>query len=232
MGPFVQIFLRFQASIDFSPWLQLHFGGRSALLWLSQSAHTGNVHNLFRNRFMWYWRMKKLGGWLFHCSFWQRTETYCLNDCSENWHIRLQCELAFDSAGNKTASVARIWPSHMNSTYWKCCTHNHTDRYPANWRSYWDFNSSVKDNKLASAWQCCAIQESDNLDSWCVENKWFRQNSEWELLFINQIYWISSSIICSLLCNYCWSVYNSRMNKTEVILTFFPNEKGEETSWK
>ena len=157
--------------------------------------------------------------------FWQRTETYCLSDCSENWHIRLQCELAFDSAGNKTAPVARIWPSHMNSTYWKCCTHNHTDRYPANWRSYWDFNSFLKHNKLASAWQCCAIQESDNLDSWCVENKWFRQNSEWELLFINQIYWISSSIICSLLCNYCWSVYNSRMNKTEVILTFCPSRK-------
>ena len=110
------------------------------------------------------WRSFK--GWLvISLFFWQRTETYCLSDCSENWHIRLQRELAFDSAGNKTAPVARIWPSHMNSTYWKCCTHNHTDRYPANWRSYWDFNSFLKHNKLASAWQCCAIQESDNLDS-------------------------------------------------------------------
>ena len=41
----------------------------------------------------------------------------------------------------------------------------------------------LKDNLLVSAFRCCAIQE---------------------LLFIKQLYWMSSSIVCSLLCNYCW----------------------------
>ena len=104
-----------------SPWLQLYLGDRSAFF-DCHKVHTQATSRITPERDSFgvgNWRSLMVG-----CFMWY---------CSENWHIRLQWELAFYSAGKKTLPVTNSVITHkLHILKVLHYTHKHTDCWPDN----------------------------------------------------------------------------------------------------